>query len=501
MHRARFSIVLAGAALIALSEPGLAAAKKQPAPLPDPRIGVLEQQLRDLQQQLAEIKGARKAGEGANDYSAAVIDLKRSTSDQYVDINNRIDAMAKAGVDNGRFTIASPNGAFSLSLRALVQFDVGYFAQGRNPPGVDLNSGTNFRRAQLGFQGTAFQDWAYNFIYDFGGNGVENRGYIYNAYIEYDGLKPFFFRIGAYTPFEGQEDQTGSGDLFFPERAAAVDIARNIAGAPSREAASIWVQGDTYHVSLSYTGKKTTDGTSTGAAVGTFDAQQALIGRAAYLAASTPEAKWLVEGHITDVLKLADPTPSTSPVATVMRLSNGPEVAVDASRTVDTGNIDAKEVREFGFETAGTYDRLYGQGGWFRYEIERRTAVPNPHFSGWYAFLTYSLTGEQHPYDPATASFRNLRPVNPLGTPGGWGAWEVTARYSDIDLDFLPLAPVANGGIAGGKQDVWSLGLNWYPNNIIKFQLNYDNIKVDHINAPTTDISADAVVLRSQIAL
>jgi hypothetical protein len=53
MHRARFSIFLAGAALIALSEPGLAAAKKQPAPLPDPRIGVLEQQLRDLQQQLA----------------------------------------------------------------------------------------------------------------------------------------------------------------------------------------------------------------------------------------------------------------------------------------------------------------------------------------------------------------------------------------------------------------------------------------------------------------
>ena len=30
---------------------------------------------------------------------------------------------------------------------------------------------------------------------------------------------------------------------------------------------------------------------------------------------------------------------------------------------------------------------------------------------------------------------------------------------------------------------------------------DYDNIKVGHINAPATDISADAVVLRSQIAL
>jgi phosphate-selective porin OprO/OprP len=498
MHKARISILLAGAALIALLQPGLAAEKKRPTPPPaDPRIGVLEQQLRDLQLQLNEIKGAQ----ADNDNSAALIDLKRSTSDQYVDINNRLDAQTKVGLDNSRLTVTSANGAFSLSLRALVQFDAGYFAQGKNPPGVDLNSGTNFRRAQLGFQGTAFGDWSYNFVYDFGGNGIENRGYIYNAYIEYDGLKPFFFRIGAYTPFEGQEDQTGSGDLFFAERAASVDVARNIAGAPSREAATIGMQGDDYHVSLSYTGKKTTDGTSTGASVGTFDAQQALIGRAAYLAVATPQAKWLVEGHITEVLKLADPTASTSPVATVIRLSNGPEVGVDASRTVDTGNIDAKGVREFGFETAGTYDRFYGQGGWFRYEVERRTAVPNPHFTGWYAFLTYSLTGEQHPYDPTTASFRNLRPTNPLGTPGGWGAWEVTARYSDIDLNFQPFATAAAGGIAGGKQDVWSLGLNWYPNNIIKFQLNYDNIKVDHINAPATDISADAVVLRSQIAL
>ena len=495
MHRLRISTLLAGVALVAFAQPGLAAAaKKQPPapPPPDPRIGVLEQQLRDIQQQLNEIKGAP-------DYSAAVLDLKRSTSDQYTDVSKQLAAQNKVGLDNARLTVTSANGAFSLSLRALVQFDVGYFAQGKNPASVDLNSGTNFRRAQLGFQGIAFRDWSYNFLYDFGGYGVENRGYIYNAYIEYDGLKPFFFRIGAYTPFLGQEDQTGSGDLFFPERAASVDVSRNIAGAPSREAASIWMQGDWYHVAISYTGKKSGDGTTTGAAVGTFDAQQALIGRAAFLPVSTPEAKWLVEGHVTEVLKLPDTT--ASPAATVIRLSNPPEVAVDASRTVDTGNLDAKNVREFGFETAGTYDRFYGQGGWFRYDVERRTAIPNPHFTGWYAFLTYSLTGEQHPYDPTTASFRNIRPTNPLGTPGGWGAWEVSARYSNIDLDYLPFAGAAAGGVTGGKQDVWTLGLNWYPNNIIKFQLNYDNIKVDHINAPASDISADAVVLRSQIAL
>ena len=88
MHKVRVSILLTGVALIALSAPSFAAAKKATPPPSDPRIGVLEQQLRDVQQQLAEIKGSQ----GNNDYSAAVVDLKRSTSDQYVDINNRLDA-------------------------------------------------------------------------------------------------------------------------------------------------------------------------------------------------------------------------------------------------------------------------------------------------------------------------------------------------------------------------------------------------------------------------
>src|SRR5882757_4438408 len=99
MHKVRISILLAGAALIALSAPVEAAAAKKPAPASfDPRIGVLEQQLRDVQQQLAEIKGSQ----GANDYSAAVVDLKRSTSDQYADVNNRLDAQTKVSLPNGR---------------------------------------------------------------------------------------------------------------------------------------------------------------------------------------------------------------------------------------------------------------------------------------------------------------------------------------------------------------------------------------------------------------
>ena len=216
----------------------------------------------------------------SNINSAALIDLKRSTSAQYADLNDRFGAAARAGIDNGRFTIASPG--WSLYPGAARPGPVRRrlaSAQGRNPASVDLNSGTNFRRAQFGFVGTAWRDWSYNLTLDFGGNGTEKSGYIYTAYVEYDGLKPFGFRIGAFAPPAGLDDSTGSADLLALERASASDIARNIAGAPSREGASIFAQGDTYLASVSFTGGKAGD-------AATFDEQEAVAKCSAWLAYS-----------------------------------------------------------------------------------------------------------------------------------------------------------------------------------------------------------------------
>ena len=73
LRKVRIFILLGGTMLIAISGPSLAATKKSVAPQLDPRIGVLEQQLRGIQQQLAEIKRSH----GQNDSRAAVVDLKR----------------------------------------------------------------------------------------------------------------------------------------------------------------------------------------------------------------------------------------------------------------------------------------------------------------------------------------------------------------------------------------------------------------------------------------
>ena len=401
------------------------------------------------------------------------------------------DTGAKARLDDGRLSITSPDGRFSLSLRSLVQFDYGYFAQGKNPAAIDLNSGSNFRRAQFGLVGTAWRDWSYNFTYDFGGTGAEKSGYIYYAYLQYDGLAPFHARIGAMTPFAGIEDATGSGDLMFLERASAQDVTRNIAGAPSREGVDLFAQGDTYLLSVSYTGKKATDAAA-------FDAQQGLVGRASWLAVNESDVKWLLDADATYVFKLAD-SAANSAASNFFSFSNGAELAVDPTKTVNTGNIDASKVGEFGFESAAEFGPLYGQGGWFHYDIVRRTALPNPDFSGWYAQLSWSLTGEAHAYDPSTASFRALKPAHALGE-GGLGAWEIAARFSNLDLDFRPLKSAALGGVPGGNQNVWTLGLNWYPTSGLRFMLDYYDIRAAHVNAPLTGLRADAIALRTQVS-
>jgi len=389
---------------------------------------------------------------------------------------------------NGRLIAVSSDGAFSLALRATVQFDAGYFAQGRNPPGVDLNSGTNFRRAQFGFTGTAWRDWSYNFFYDFGGSATEKSGYLYRAYIEYDGLAPVGFRVGAFSAYDSMEDATGGANLALMERPTAVTIARSIGAGSGREGAEVFAQGERYLVSLALTGGKTGE-------AATFDEQQAMVGRVAWLAVNHSDVKWLLNVDATHVFKPADvaagPTPSGG-----IELSAGPELSIDGIRTVNTGLLDARHVTEFGMETGIELGRLFGQGGWFHYEVARRSAVPNPDFHGWYAMATWSLSGETRPYDPVTASFHGLISEAPLGKKG-FGAWEAVARYSNMNLDFLPGQV---GGVAGGVQNIWSLGLNWYPNQTVRFLLDYNNIRVSHANVPANDISANAIALRSQIA-
>jgi phosphate-selective porin OprO/OprP len=472
-------LMLSATSAIALGGPAFAAASTNTST--DDRLRALEDELATVNAQLG--------------------DLKRSQSDQYGDVNRQFGALPVVKLDNGRPTIATADGNFTLAIRSLVQFDTGYYAQGAAPLGTDFSSGSNFRRARLGISGTLFTDWSYEFIYDFGGSGTETAG-ISSAFIQYDGLGPVHVKLGAFPPPESFEDSTSASDLLFLERAQPTDLARGIAGSDGRDAATVFAYDDDYFAAISYTAGLIND-----AAV--FDEQQAVVGRVAYRLLHTPDVNFAVGADATYVLKVAD-TAAGPNSPTAFRLRERPELNIDSTSTrlIDTNTIDAADALEWGVEATGNWHSFYAQGGYFGFDVGRRaSALADPSFDGWYLQASWILTGETKPYRPERGAYSLPKPTDPFSfSKPGIGAWEIAARYSDLDLDYQPgLAGAAKpaAGIRGGDQKIWTVGLNWYPNNAIRFVLDYQHTDVDRLNNAGGGIGAklDAVSLRAQLSL
>jgi phosphate-selective porin OprO and OprP len=485
------------------------------------KIEALEKEVQQLSSEVEDLKKqntpaqpvAAPAADQVQDVQAQVQDLKRSTSAQYADIQAQAATAPKATIDNGRPTISSGDGKFTASIRALGQFDTAYYSQSAkaavtNAP--DLSSGSNFRRAQLGVQGKVFGDWSYYFNYDFASSaGSEAPGHIQSLYAEYDGLKPFAVRIGAYPPSASLEDATSSADTIFLERNSPADAARNIAGGDGRDAVSLMYMGDEFFASLSLTGDKIAD-------TGVFDEQTAFLGRVADLVYSDSDIKLALSGSGTYVFKVADNAAGIASTR-LASISDPPELTVDNGgiKLVSTGNLQTSTIGQWAVEAAGEFDSLYTQAGYFRYDIDQKlVGAPTFNFDGWYAQATWILTGETRPYNTATASFTAPKPDKPFSFKdgGGWGALELAGRYSVLDLNdhagaagtVIPvnvsLFPV---GLRGGEQDIWTAGLNWYPNQVIRFELQYQNIDIGRMNSSGAKVGQriDTVALRSQISL
>lgn len=525
---ARLAVLLVSvASAIALGGPAFAAA----APSTEDRLRALEDELANVDAQLG--------------------DLKRSQSDQYGDVNRQIAALPNVKLDNGRLSVASADGNFTLAVRALAQFDWGYYSQSNTAAalpaafGPDLGSGTNFRRVYLGIQGKAFGDWSYNVNFDFGGaGGTETPGRVQSLYVQYDGLKPFAFRIGAYPPPANIEDGTSAGDTIFLERNAPSDLQRNIAGGDGRDSITVLYTGDELFGALSYTGDKLQDGAKALAAAGAtaapnFDEQQAFVGRLSDRFYHDLDANFVVGVNGSYVIKPPDavahgaPNLSTTPGATALNsvtLSDPPELTVDSNGILfaTTGSLPAKHVAQWGVEAAGNYQNIYGQAGYYGFEVDRapvafteftaaatsHTAILQPSsnsFSGWYLQASWILTGEQKPYNAATGSFTAPKVAHSFGfgDDPGLGAFELAGRYSELDLNSHALdtsTVVTNwvganrtytfyNTVRGGDQRIATLELNWYPNNFVKFGLAYQLIQVSRLQNPATVTTAGVPVL------
>lgn len=131
---------------------------------------------------------------------------------------------------------------------------------------------------------------------------------------------------------------------------------------------------------------------------------------------------------------------------------------------VDTGNIAADSADHFGVEALLNVGPVSFLGEYITAKVNSPT-LDNPTFSGWYVTGSWILTGETRPYDRNVGYARRVIPT------GFWGAPELVARFSHVDLD--------SAKVAGGAYDKTYLGLNWWATTRWKFGVGWGHTWLD----------------------
>jgi phosphate-selective porin OprO/OprP len=421
---------------------------------------------------------------------------------------------------------------FSFALGGRIYVDGGVNTE----PSTGPSGNTRLRRARLSVDGKAFKHWLYKFEYDFTGTGVAGIRDAYLVF-RHPALavlpftkQPISLQVGNFKEPFGLDSMASANDITFIERALpdVFNPYRHLGVAAS-------TYGDNWSAKVGVFGGSVDEGSLTpfpdiagrpaifGPSVATGGQQQLdVTGRVTLAPIHTEEA--LI--HIGGSGRFHKPFSATGTGVVGAQSATGAD-----SRTMLLGSTQANEwnilggtlvntpdlscgpitdpatgpaiagqcvssVVSFNAELAAAYGPFSFQGEYFGSHYSRNAGAlavasratsgaganslggTSLDFNGFYVYGAWFLTGESRAaaYNVGNlngAVFGTPKITNPV-SKGGWGMWEVAARYSQVNLD--------DGGIQGGRQEDVTVGLNWYPDKGVRFMANW--INVVNISAP-----------------
>jgi phosphate-selective porin OprO/OprP len=116
---------------------------------------------------------------------------------------------------------------------------------------------------------------------------------------------------------------------------------------------------------------------------------------------------------------------------------------------------------------------------------------------GYHVTASWILTGEVRSYNKKIGIFGKV-PIARTVNHNGWGAWEIGARFSHLDLSentgdlTYPDFPLQDGG----KLDIWSASINWWLSPYFNVNLNYRYINLDRYG-----IEGNSQAINSRVTL
>ena len=139
-------------------------------------------------------------------------------------------------------------------------------------------------------------------------------------------------------------------------------------------------------------------------------------------------------------------------------VANAPICSKTVGKTTYHSNMQiAHEVNDlnmFGAELLGAYGPFHTSSEFMMTQINGKGYSSADLLQGFYTSAGWFITGETRPYDEKKGTWNRVIPNANFLTGGGWGAWEVAARYDLLDMN--------TKHINGGAMDIFTLGVNWY---------------------------------------
>jgi phosphate-selective porin OprO/OprP len=372
--------------------------------------------------------------------------------------------------DNDGFKLSTEDDEYSFNVRGMVQLDAKVFSQ--PSPGF-ASSGFYNPRTRIYFEGQLTKPIQYEFSFQQTFDSVN----LLDAYVNFNYDPGLQFRFGRYkTPFTYEWYRIHVWDLLAPERSL---FATNFEG-QRRFGAMGW--GTLFENQLEY-------------AIGSFDTQR--NGYQPFNSLQDVMAFVNVKPFYNEDPSFAlrdlqfggsvDAGYENQPVSPAALRTNAPP---SASTYSDTGAVNFASVPflafnpgviEHGTRALGELHTAWYNGGltllgaWQTGIESYSTAAGAPSripLGGWFLQAGYIFTGE-------TIRDRTLiDPLNPFDLrPGrvGFGAFEPTARFSELNLDRRVFTDgLADPTLWTNEAKLVDVGLNWYLNKFVKVYFDWE---------------------------
>ncbi|WP_125076711.1 porin [Pseudoxanthomonas sp. SGT-18] len=433
---------LAGAVALALAGPAFAQST--------PTVEELARRLQALEARY----GAATSVDGQETLDLQALDQRLRALERNLELQEEARAAKEkaapvAAVNDRGASFRSGDGAYEVKIRGLLQGDGRFFNSGA--PGA--NDSFLLRTARPTIEGTLGKWVGFRFTPEFAGDSAS----IVDAYADLQFSPAATLRVGKFTSPVGLERLQSSASLPEIERALASELL------PNRDL-GVQLQGELAGGKVSY-------------AIGVFNG--AVDGRDA--TTTNPDDEFEYAGRLFfEPLKGSDS----------FWAGLGFGIGASIGDVEGAGNNFLPRYRTPGQQqffayrgtvaAAGQRKRWSPQGYFYRgpfgllaeyasssQELGAGGTTADLETTAWQATASWVLTGED-------ASYRGVKPARAFAPgKGGWGAWELVARYGRLEVDEAAFPVFADPAVSAREASAWVAGVNWYLNNNLKLVLNY----------------------------